>query len=531
MHRSILVVTRFANCATPDPTLFQIISLALLLLSTMTCASSHSPSSGTDGPSVAGVQAFLGTWVRADTTVTTCSSDNSVTTTFGGNVVIAPGSTSGTLAALSPVGCVTSYSVDGNVATAPSGQTCNEAADGGVQTETLETHTLILSTDGQTIGSASSSSISDPASRTTCTTTSSGTWTKSSGEIGDAAPLPNVCTVPTSCISRFTIPGSAYQLPYYSTFPIGSANRQITEAVVFVEGEDHNAANYFSVLVTAAAMANRLADTLILAPHFEVVDSDSTSMGTSATSDASASESCGGNDQPEPGDLVWTCDAWLGDVAATDASGITSFESLDALVTAMEQTFPQLQRVVISGFSAGGQFTDRYAAVNGIDHGNHGVPVRYVIGDPSSYLYFDERRPVDPANCTTLGCPESFAPYDSALCPGYNEWKYGTDDLAGGAASLTPVQLKQAFVARTIHYVLGTLDDGPTTVADYAQLDTSCPAEAQGPFRLQRGLAFYSYVTTLLDAGQQQAQLAPGCGHSPSCVFQSDAGISAVFGE
>lgn len=338
--------------------------------------------------------------------------------------------------------------------------------------------------------------------------------------IGDANQQPAACTVAANCLARFTLPGSGYQLPYYSTFPIGHGYPQITQVVVFNQGLDRDAANDFTVLVTAAQMAGQLSNTLVLTPHFEaVVDVDG--------------GSCGGNaDDPEPSDLIWTCDAWSDGLAATNDPQATSYGALDALLTVVQKNFPQLQRITVSGFSAGGQLTQRYAAVNAVDRGTPGIAFRYVVGSPSSYVYFDDRRPVNAANCTMLGCPDSFAPYaDANECPGYNDWKYGTDDLEGAATDLSPAQIESAYIGRSVRYLFGSLDDGPTTVADYSELDLTCPALAQGPFRLQRGLAFYSYVTGLLDAGQQQAHIVPGCGHSGSCVFQSDAGLSAVFGE
>jgi hypothetical protein len=341
---------------------------------------------------------------------------------------------------------------------------------------------------------------------------------KDGGDLGDAHPQP--CTVAADCLARFTLPGSGYQLPYYGTFSIDDGNPEITQAVVFNQGLDRDAINDFSILVTAAQMANQLSRTLILTPHFEsVVDADG--------------GPCGGHvDNPEPNDLLWTCDAWSDGLASTNDPSATSYGALDALLTAVEHNFPQLERITVSGFSAGGQLTQRYAAVNAIDRGIHGVAFRYVVGSPSSYVYFDDKRPTNAGNCTTLGCPDGFAPYpDAAQCPGYNDWKYGTDDLEGAAARLTPVQLERAYVGRNVRYLFGALDDGPTAVADFSQLDVTCPALAQGPFPLQRGLAFYSYVTSELDAGQQQAQVVPGCGHSGSCVFQSNAGISAVFGK
>jgi hypothetical protein len=258
---------------------------------------------------------------------------------------------------------------------------------------------------------------------------------------------------------------------------------------------------------------------LIVAPHFEaLVDTDGTPCS-------------GHQDQPGPNDLIWSCNTWSDGEAAVNAPSITSYGALDALLAAVEATFPALQRITISGFSAGGQTTQRYVAANHADRGAAGPPFRYVVGDPSSYLYFDGHRPVDAGGCTPSGCPDGFILFDAGACPGFDRWKYGTESLVGAAAAFTPAQLEQAYASRNVTYLLGMLDDAATTAADYANLDTSCSAEAQGPFRYQRGLAFVAYAASLLDAGPQRVSTIPGCAHSPSCVFQSDAGIAAVFGD
>jgi hypothetical protein len=137
---------------------------------------------------------------------------------------------------------------------------------------------------------------------------------------------------------------------------------------------------------------------------------------------------------------------------------------------------------------------------------------------------------VNAANCTITGCPDGFAPFaGAAACAGYNDWKYGTDALEGAAAAVAPNALKTAYLARDITYLYGALDDAATTTADYSQLDVSCAGNAQGPYRLQRGLAYYAYATAL-GAHSPTPLVASGCGHSPSCVFESSVGVTAVFG-
>lgn len=335
----------------------------------------------------------------------------------------------------------------------------------------------------------------------------------------DGAAPAVACTDAPSCLHSFTLPGKSYTLPYYATLPIDQASPQVTSVVVFNQGLNRDAANDFSTLVAAAQAAAALGHTLVLTPHFEAL----------VNTDGSA---CSGNaDAPAPTNLLWTCDAWSDGLASTNNPQVTSYGALDAMIATVLTTFPGAH-VTVSGFSAGGQLTQRYVAVNRVDPGPTGSPFHYVVGDPSSYLYFDGRRPANAQNCTPGGCPDGFPVYaDAGGCPGYDDWKYGTGALVGAAASLSGAALEQAYLGRSVTYLLGMLDNAATTAADYADLDVTCAAEAQGPFRYQRGLAFYAYATALLDAGPSKLFTVPGCAHSAPCVFQSDAGIAAVFGE
>ena len=104
-----------------------------------------------------------------------------------------------------------------------------------------------------------------------------------------------------------------------------------------------------------------------------------------------------------------------------------------------KNVFPNLKIIVVSGHSAGGQYVSRYAMASTI-HENLGVPVSYVVSNPSSYAYLDETRPSAPA------------------CETFNNWPYGMNDRNGYAARLSDDQLKKQLVSRPVVYLLGELD-------------------------------------------------------------------------
>ncbi len=117
-----------------------------------------------------------------------------------------------------------------------------------------------------------------------------------------------------------------------------------------------------------------------------------------------------------------------------------------------------------------------------------------------------------------------------ADCAGVNRWKYGTEGL--------PVELgrdaaaaRRQYASADISYLEGADDTGRGRGTAYRVLDKTCQADAQGPYRLQRGLAFHFYDTTVLAPDARRTlQVVPGCAHDVACVFPADAARRALLG-
>ena len=76
---------------------------------------------------------------------------------------------------------------------------------------------------------------------------------------------------------------------------------------------------------------------------------------------------------------------------------LSAFDALDTLLAKLgdRAILPTLSQIVLAGFSAGGQLVQRYAAVGkGSD-----IDLRYVVGSPSSFLYFGDARPEATTGC------------------------------------------------------------------------------------------------------------------------------------
>jgi hypothetical protein len=136
-----------------------------------------SASGGPDGST--GLGAWVGTWARTGTETVTCGSAAPTMDTLGGDVVIALGTSSGTITLKQSNGCTFVFTVSGDVASVVAGQTCTEAPnDAGVtNTITEGMHTLTLSADGTTITSVDSNTEQKSNSQTVCTVTATATLT------------------------------------------------------------------------------------------------------------------------------------------------------------------------------------------------------------------------------------------------------------------------------------------------------------------------------------------------------------------
>jgi hypothetical protein len=173
--------------------------------------------------------------------------------------------------------------------------------------------------------------------------------------------------------------------------------------------------------------------------------------------------------------------------------------------------------VVIFGNSAGGQFVNRYAAIGrGPDLlAARGRRVRFVVANPSTYLYFGRERPV--------------AVPDGARV---NDWRYGFDHAPGyvGADPENPRRSLERYLGRDVTIVLGELDkDGASLL-----LEVSPAAMAQGANRLDRGLHYDQHVRELARAAglpfrHRLVRLA-GVGHTAADVLAAPQTREIVFG-
>lgn len=277
---------------------------------------------------------------------------------------------------------------------------------------------------------------------------------------------------------------------------VSQSSPQIQRVLIVIHGRLRNAETYRQSAERAAEQAGQSATTLVIAPQF-------------------LNESDIERHQLPDSLLHWRGDDWMAGEPSIGANPLSSYAVLDKILERMSdrQQFPTLKEVVIAGHSGGAQVVQRYALL-GHDQPalqSAGVSVRYVIANPSSYAYFDEQRPV---------------PFNTARCPGFNDWKYGLLKLPDYANGQTAQQLEQGYVQRNITYLLGQRDTNP----HHPALDRSCAAETQGASRLVRGHRYFDYLQQRHPEGLNQRLIeVPGVGHNGDKMFTSPEGQKALF--
>ena len=317
-----------------------------------------------------------------------------------------------------------------------------------------------------------------------------------------ATALAAPCTMPTSaCAEWITLGESPARSLVYRSYPLNGRNDRIRRALVIVHGSDRDAQGYFQVGITAARLAGALDDTIVISPRFASRDGLTCSDGLAAE------------------ELNWPCEgnSWRSGGTAVGAA-LTSFDLADEILrkAGAKAIFPNLQAVVVSGHSAGGQFVTRYEMANRV-HDTLGVRLRYVVANPSSYAYLDSTRPV------TVKGQVDFKPLEGRSCESYNQWPYGLAERHGYAEKVSVDRLRKQLAERPTTYLLGEGDVEPID-----GFDASCAAMAQGPTRLARGRAFAAYVNQRLGA-RHVVKVVPDCGHDALCMFTADPALSVLF--
>ena len=190
-------------------------------------------------------------------------------------------------------------------------------------------------------------------------------------------------------------------------------------------------------------------------------------------------------------------DDWRG---GGDAAGmkLSSFDVADAILLALgdKERYPALKRVIVTGFSAGGQFVGRYVAV-GKGFVRDGVEVRYAAMAPSTELRLD----------------------DDVI------WHYGIKGRPRYSAQMTREQMLNNLSRRRVWRACGTED-----VLGKA-LDVYPAAMQQGKNRYERFRSFEEYLKQFPEwAKQVSFHAIKGIGHESKVAHTEKVFIDYALG-
>ncbi len=316
-----------------------------------------------------------------------------------------------------------------------------------------------------------------------------------------AAPKVSKLEAPVKQVANqaLAVKGSAGEgdLPLYASIDIASPAPQISTVLIVIHGTLRNADTYFDTGKEIVSGAGKLdGSVMVVAPQF---------LTAPDVKKFSMSERT----------LMWSQEGWKSGEPAIGPAPISSFEAIDALLDhfADKKRYPALKHIVVMGHSAGAQIVQRYAVVGkgGASLARRGVPVRYVVANPSSYLYFSDKRPYSSGE---------------GACPRATKWKYQLEGGPPYVAAQNPGEVESRYAKRNVVYMLGQADTDPYTHF----IDRSCGGMAQGPNRLERGRAYFDYMKNRhpSDLNQRVVEV-PGVGHNNLGMFTSVCGIAVLF--
>jgi PKD repeat protein len=324
---------------------------------------------------------------------------------------------------------------------------------------------------------------------------------------------PARAAVDVVCDKRFQVQDGAdtLELVYCGNIDLSQVNYTVDRAIISLHGGSRNADDYFVYSRDAGTLAGGAdATTAIIAPQF-LIESDLKVHKLPSSI------------------LYWTSNGWKKGNTSQSSNKIprpftvSAFSVIDRIIERLAdaQAFPLITDLVFAGHSAGGQFVNRYAAGGSLAGTRPGLFFRYVVTNPSSYLYFSPERAED-------GTTDVFSVPDVQSCPSYNDYKYGLQDLNSYMTGVGAAEIGQRYRSRSVVTFLGWNDNDP----NHSSLATSCPAMFQGEHRRERGEIHFNHVQKEFGAeilDRQRLDYVPGVGHSGRRMFQSNCGLFHLY--
>jgi hypothetical protein len=311
-----------------------------------------------------------------------------------------------------------------------------------------------------------------------------------------AAQEDTVKKIERPCPSVFALKkgDNTYSLRYASNHAIAEHNKKIKQLIIYIHGARRNGLDYYEWGEAAVKEAHKDDETLFISPQFtSLKDLD--------------------EHNHDDTHLFWSNNSWrIGDESTSSkkrkmGETFSSFSLVDSMIAhaCNPKLFPNLQKIIIIGHSAGGQFVSRYAGMTPMPNILRGYKFRFIIMNPSTYLYLDDRRPVKKGDALTFSRP------DTTGCSDFNIYPKGFEKPNPYATKIGEATIKEQFLLRDIAFILGGSD---VDMKD-PSLDKTCSGNLQGRFRLERGQFYYEYLQLFAKKGKiHSVDVVPNVAHS-----------------
>lgn len=307
------------------------------------------------------------------------------------------------------------------------------------------------------------------------------------------------CLTSSCALQTLFLDGGAtpFEQEFYANYEILRPDAvwgTMTSAIIVVHGNNRNGNEYFNWMTNAVLSLGKASETVIVAPQFKL----SSETGTNAQH------------------LFYSSNGWKRGFQSLNISSTkySSYDVIDSLVAVFSDKshFPNLTNIVVTGHSAGAQFTGLYAAANPMEDQVTGIEMNYLLAN-SQYFFYPGPERWD-AGTSSFTVPGG--------CANYQSWPYGTESLTEYVSRFQPEEIRNRFVNRKLTFLLGTLDlfTGGTLNT------TDCEATLLGENRFQRGENIFNYVETFFSGSNGHAKvLVNNVGHDAPQMYNSSAGL------
>ena len=304
---------------------------------------------------------------------------------------------------------------------------------------------------------------------------------------------------------KYVVSGDTLTQPYYRNISLDSTSEHIKYAIVSLHGDGRNSYEHFSVITQLTTGVGLQDSTILLAPTYPIQD-DINQYNL--------------NDDV----LYWPDGDWnAGDLSRNTQSNprpfrISSFSTMDTIYHRLAENNPSLEKIVLTGHSAGSQMVVRYAAGGRAQEalGGNNIEFVYVPVNTPSFLYYDGNRVLDEATEVF-----DFGPTE---CTSANQYKYGLDNLNQYMETTGETNIIDHFKRANTTYLIGQYDFGGQT--------GTCARMVQGYSRLIRTYIYFSYIGYFYgDTIYNNHRMAeiPGASHDFGETVLTDCGKKSIF--